>query len=251
VFDAAARPRPPPARQAARHLGHRCPGPRYPLRGSRNSASVHELRPARPLADSDPGRRCQRSEARATQFSYNPQGYLDTITDSLGRETRYQYDATGRVTKQIRPDGEVIQYAYDAAGNLTSVTPPGRPAHDFTYTPVDLQASYIPPDIGLAKHSTTYAYDKDRQLTRITRPDDKTLDFAYDNVGRLTQLAIPEGDISYAYDNATSNLKSITTTDGETLSYGYNGSLLTETTWSGQVTAVSSAPTTTTSASPS
>ena len=67
-------------------------------------------------------------------FAYNAQGYLQTVTDPLGRTVNYAYDAAGRVTTQTLPDGREILYGYDAGGNLTSLTPPGRSAHVFAYT---------------------------------------------------------------------------------------------------------------------
>ncbi|NIQ99729.1 MAG: hypothetical protein GTN78_05940, partial [Gemmatimonadales bacterium] len=62
--------------------------------------------------------------------------------------TSFVYDAAGRVIQETLPDQRMIGYAYDANGNLTALAPPGRPAHSFTYTPVDLQATYTPPDVG-------------------------------------------------------------------------------------------------------
>ena len=52
------------------------------------------------------------------------------------------------------PDGRQIRYSYDSAGNVTSITPPGRPAHAFTYTPVDLEEDYVPPDVGAGTNLT-------------------------------------------------------------------------------------------------
>jgi YD repeat-containing protein len=37
-------------------------------------------------------------DARTATFAYNPQGYLDTLTDPLGRTLSFTYDAAGRVT---------------------------------------------------------------------------------------------------------------------------------------------------------
>ncbi len=53
---------------------------------------------------------------------------------------------------------------------MASITPPTRPVHLFDYTPVDLEASYTPPDIGIGTVATTYTYNRDKQLTRVTRP---------------------------------------------------------------------------------
>jgi RHS repeat-associated protein len=175
-------------------------------------------------------------DERTATFSYDDAGFLDTITDPLGRAVTFDYDTAGRITTQTLPDGRVIQYGYDANGNLTAITPPGRPAHVFAYTPVDLQQAYTPPSVsGGGTNQTLYTYNAERQLEQITRPDGQMVSFEYDNAGRLSVLTLPSDQIGYAYDAATGQLQSITSTDGRTLSYGYNGTLRTQTTWAGEV----------------
>ncbi len=95
-------------------------------------------------------------DTRTSTFSYNADGYLQTVTDTLGRAVDFTYDAAGRVTIQTLPDGRAIQYTYDANGNLTSLTPPGQPAHVFTYTPVNLNDTYTPPDVGTGTDQIRY-----------------------------------------------------------------------------------------------
>ena len=51
-------------------------------------------------------------------------------------------DAAGRVNLQVLPDGREVSFNYDPNGNMTFLTPPGRPAHEFTYTPIDDQEYY-------------------------------------------------------------------------------------------------------------
>jgi septal ring factor EnvC (AmiA/AmiB activator) len=51
---------------------------------------------------------------------------------------------------------------------VASITPPSRPAHSFGYTPIDLEDTYTPPDLGIGNVATTYAYNADRQLTTIS-----------------------------------------------------------------------------------
>jgi YD repeat-containing protein len=146
-----------------------------------------------------------------------------------------EYDAAGRVTQQTLPDGRVIGYAYDANGNLTSIVPPGRPPHHFNYTPVNLESEYLPPSLQppVSGLQTTYSYNLDRQLTQILRPDGQIVDFAYDTAGRLGTVTLPSGEVrTYAYDAGTGNLASIAAPDA-TVSFTYDGSLLTSESWSG------------------
>ena len=112
--------------------------------------------------------------------------------------------------KQILPDLREIQYSYDTNGNITSITPPGRPAHTFTYTPVDLEDSYDPPAAGFTPKNTQYTYNRDRQLDLVTRSDGQTLDLVYDTAGRLANLIIPGGQLTYTYDATTGNLSGVT-----------------------------------------
>jgi RHS repeat-associated protein len=175
------------------------------------------------------------ADTRTTTLTYDPEGYLDTLTDALGRTVSFAYDGAGRVTSQTLPDGRVIDYAYDAKGNRAAITPSQRPPHAFAYTPVDLQSAYIPPDVGAGLNRTDYAYGLDREIELVTRPDSLLIDPEYDAAGRLNALTVPEGQFGYSYDPTTGQLTGITTPDGGTLSFTYAGSLLRSVAWGGAV----------------
>jgi YD repeat-containing protein len=161
---------------------------------------------------------------------------VDSITDALGRSVHFTYDLAGRVTTQTLPDGRTISYSYDANGNLTTLIPPGQPAHHFDYTSLDQEAAYTPPDLGAGDPATHYAYNLDRQLTQITRPDGQTVDLTYTTGGKLATLHIPQGDNLATYHPTTGQRSTLTAPDGGTLTYSYDGFLLTGTTWNGPVT---------------
>jgi RHS repeat-associated protein len=173
--------------------------------------------------------------ARTTTMAYNAQGFLDSLADPLSRSVSFGYDLAGRVTQQTLPDLRVIGYGYDANGNVTSITPPSRPAHDFAYTPVDLENTYTPPDISIGNVQTQYAYNLDKQITQVTRPDGLALGMTYDTGGRLGTLTLARGTVTFGYHPTTGNLQTITAPGGNTLTYSYDGSLLTGTTWAGPV----------------
>jgi RHS repeat-associated protein len=177
--------------------------------------------------------------ARTTTLAYSPQGYLATLTDPLGRSRSFGYDTAGRVTQQTLGDGKVILYAHDANGNTTSLTPPGRPAHTFGHTPVNLLSSYVAPDVGSGPPETRYAYNLDRQVSRVTRPDGQTIDLDYTgascNCGRLISVTQPRGTTSYTYHPSRGTLAAATSPEGTTLTYAYDGALLTSETCSGLI----------------
>nr|WP_186289551.1 RHS repeat-associated core domain-containing protein [Methylomonas koyamae] len=177
-------------------------------------------------------------DQRTLSYSYNPQGYLASVLDPIGRQVQFAYDQAGRVTTQTLPDGRQILYSYDANGNLTSLTPPGQPAHVFNYTAVDQTADYQPPLVNAGGNNTVYSYDKDKALTSVTRPDGLSVELNRDSAGRVSSLALQPANqtlASYAYDNVTGKLTTISAADAN-LGFSYNGALLTQTAWSGAVT---------------
>ncbi len=174
-------------------------------------------------------------DTRSFSLSYDSDGRVADITDPLSQITSVEYDSAGRIIKHMLPGNREIRYSYDLNGNLTSITPPGRPSHSFTYTLVNLEEQYIPPDVGVGANATTYSYNLDRQLTSITRPDGAMVEFTYDSEGRPETIALPRGMVSDTYNPDTGDLSAVTAPDGNILSFTYDGSLLTEATWQGLV----------------
>jgi RHS repeat-associated protein len=174
-------------------------------------------------------------DIRSVSLTYNPNGYLETITDPLGRTVSYQYDAAGRITQRTLPDGRIIQAAYDANGNITAITPPGRPTHGFSYTAVNLLSEYTPPDVLAGTDQTQYAYNVNRKLTRITRPDGESVYFGYDSAGRPSTTTLSRGQVGYAFNGTSGRLETITAPGGINLSYSHDGALLTGETWTGAI----------------
>ena len=93
------------------------------------------------------------------------------------------------------------------------------------------------PDTGTGiSNLTEYGYNLNRQLKSLTRPDGITINFDYDTSGRLFEIELPGGSaLNYVYDQNTGTLNNIITTDHGTLSFSYDGSLPTKTTWNGPV----------------
>lgn len=176
------------------------------------------------------------ADARYTLLSYNPQGYVSSVTDPAGRTESFAYDAAGRVIRQTMTDGRVVQFAYDANGNVASITPAGRPQHAFAYTPVDLEERYTPPMLsGVADPKTQYAYNLDKQLTSIARPDGQVVNLAYDTGGRLQGFVMPGRTINFEYNASTGQLARIAPNNGLEISLGYDGFLPVSETLSGPV----------------
>jgi len=72
--------------------------------------------------------------------------------------------------------------------------------------------------------STQYHYDRDRRLTYITLPSGQQITYQYQD-GKLSSITQPEGSTAYRYINGNQLVEIIQ--GNETLSYQYDGDLLT------------------------
>ncbi|MBI4954921.1 MAG: hypothetical protein HY908_23060, partial [Myxococcales bacterium] len=165
--------------------------------------------------------------------SYDGYGRLAAVTDPIFRTTGFARDALGRVTEEARPDGAVTTMAYDAGGNLLSLAPPAQPAHALGYTPVDLLATYTPP----ISDASAYTYDLDRKLTLWSAGATATpvVSYGYDAAGRLATTTDASGTVSRTYDPVTGKLASVAGPGNVTIALGYDGALLTDRVYSGDV----------------
>jgi len=187
---------------------------------------------------------------RTASYTYDAKSFLATATKPMQRVSRFEYDSVGRITRRILPaldsigaNNREILYSYDANGNLTSLTPPGKPIHSFIYSKLDFTEKYIPPILGMDTTETCYEYNKDKQISKVIRPDGGVIETIYDSVGcsacgspasRPKTILFDRGALNFKYSSFTGNLDSLIA-PAETLSYTYNGFLLTNITWSGEV----------------
>ncbi|MEW8000840.1 MAG: RHS repeat-associated core domain-containing protein [Candidatus Thiodiazotropha endolucinida] len=175
------------------------------------------------------------SDERRLSAEYGQNGYVSTLTDPIGRIFAFSYDSVGRITEQTLPDGRVIGYQYDEKGNLAAIVPPGRSAHQFVYTPIDLEASYSSPVVGDETNVTRYHYNLNKQLESVERPDGTSIYMDYDSSGRLNMTRLSRGTIQYGYNAQTGLIESIIDPDGGILNFTYDGPLFLSETWSGEI----------------
>ena len=187
-------------------------------------------------------------------------GYLAATQDPAGDVTTYdQRDPDGRVLDLQLPDFATqplsrVATTYDLNGNVASITVPPATSlpstHTFTSTPVDLPASYTPPQVStattgndpeLATLTTSYAYDPDRQLTTVDAPEGASyaaIMKAYDTFGRLSATYDPLSNVTATYAYAlnaggvsTDQIANVTTSDGVSLTNTFDGFLKRQTLW--------------------
>jgi len=166
------------------------------------------------------------TNTRQSTFSYDAQGFLESITDPENHTTTYDYDSVGRMTGINRPNGTSVGFTYDNNGNMTVLANPSTTNHGFGYNGVNLNSSYNTPLSG----SYSYVYDRDRRLVQVNFPSANQINNVYDKT-RLVQIQTPEGNIDLSYVCGT-KVGSITNST-DTITYAYDGSLVTFETLSG------------------
>src|SRR5690606_39742939 len=80
-----------------------------------------------------------------TEYDYDTDGNLTTLTDALDNETTFTYDTGGRVASKTTPDPDgtgpqaaaVTEYTYDAYGRLETVTHPDETTAEDAYDTAD------------------------------------------------------------------------------------------------------------------
>ncbi len=166
---------------------------------------------------------------RQMTWTYGPDGLVASVTNPIGEVTSFTRDANGRVTATKRPDLQDVLVSYDPAGNVRHVLPPGKPTHDFTFDSRELVTQYSPPDPASSGPTpTTYDYNLDKQLTDEDQPGPRNVHVTYDGAGRATEVSFPTGAVTTAYDTF-GRVASLAGPTGETLTFQYDGGLVTGT----------------------
>jgi RHS repeat-associated protein len=157
-----------------------------------------------------------------TQYAYDTEDNLLSITDANNHTTYFAYNARGWVTGTTFPSTLGESYTYDLVGNLKSKTDRKSNTIQYVYDALYRLSSKTYPD----STSVAYVYDLVGKVQQVNDPTG-TYGFAYDNMGRListtTNYTFVAGTYtnSYAYD-AASNRASLTAPDGSGTAYGYD-----------------------------
>lgn len=130
-------------------------------------------------------------------YTYDLNGNVKTITDSLGKVTTLTYDALDRVIQSKDPlNAQPTKFEYNAADQITKVTDPRGKITTYTYDGFGQLWKQVSPDTG----TTTFQYDAVGQLTQMTRSSGSATTYAYDGLGRLTSTTAGGQSMSYNYD---------------------------------------------------
>jgi YD repeat-containing protein len=121
---------------------------------------------------------------RATQYAYNLDKQLTTVTRPDGQTIQLGYEPTGgRLSTLTLPGAQVTTYAYDpTTGTLASVTAPGSTL-SYTYDGSLLKQTTW---AGTVAGSVSRNYDNNFRITSQSVNGGNTIAFGYDNDSLLT-----------------------------------------------------------------
>jgi RHS repeat-associated protein len=168
------------------------------------------------------------TETRQTTLTYYPNGFLESVTGTLVPNVSYSYDPIGRVTDIHYPESHSVGFTYDDNGNMSVLKTPSLIDHGFGYNFVNRVDSYQTPISG----SYSFDYNRERRLTQINFPSGQQIINIY-NKNQLDQIQTPEGNIDFTY--ACGNQVETISKGQETITYGYDASLVTSITLSGTI----------------
>ncbi|AWV05743.1 RHS repeat-associated core domain-containing protein [Marilutibacter maris] len=140
--------------------------------------------------------------ANPTDFTYDANGNLETVTDALSRVTQNDYDPLNRLIGTLQDVGGIeasTAFEYDALDNLTKVTDPKGLDTVYSYNGLGDLTQLDSPDTGV----TTYQYDAAGNRSSQTDARGETTGYGYDALNRLTSVSYSDSslDVAYAYDS--------------------------------------------------
>jgi len=168
-----------------------------------------------------------------SSFGYDGHGFLASNTDALSNSTSYVHDLAGRILSTEQASTKT-QFIYQT-GDLAALLIPSGSTHGFGYDGGGRNVLYTAPAVSSSTNaSTTYAYGVDDALEVITLPSGRKFERSIDSQGHLTNWKTPEATIAATYDTKTANIGTLTT-DGGSIAYTWDGSLLLSSSLTGTV----------------
>jgi RHS repeat-associated protein len=157
-----------------------------------------------------------------TQYSFEPFGKLQTITDRNGNQTSLNYDRSWNLYS-VSSEAGTFNLSYDAFGRLTGISDLLGRAVSYSYDANSNLVSFTDAAGGITK----YAYDASNRLTSITLPDGSTLmQNVYDSQNRVVSQANARGyATTLAYDTPAAGQTTITDPLGNKTVHTYDSSM--------------------------
>ncbi len=136
------------------------------------------------------------ANAAATNYTYDVQDHLASVTDAEGNATTYTYSDRDLLTQEVSPVSGTTVHTYDEHGELLTTTDARAIVTTRTVDELDRVKTI---DYSDGTPGTSYAYDVGTfgkgRLSSITRSG-QAVAYGYDRFGRLIQ----DGALGYGYD---------------------------------------------------
>ncbi|MBX3017158.1 MAG: hypothetical protein KF767_04665 [Bdellovibrionaceae bacterium] len=141
----------------------------------------------------------QGADGLLQNLSFNNQGFVESITNSLNQVTQFLYNANGNATSVLSADGTMTNYEYDPKGRVTSFEVAGKLKHLFSYDVMGSLKSYRAP-LSLGVFDTTHiVYDADGQLNSVHLPTGSQVSYTYFNSGLPWKMSGGSQSITTTY----------------------------------------------------
>jgi RHS repeat-associated protein len=199
------------------------------------------------------------SSGGSLQIAYNGAGFIQSVTDPVGRQTLYTY-AGDHLTQVQQADGRTTTYTYGTGHALVSISGSCCSQRSFTY---DAQGRLASTWVGQNEATVTFAYDNaggvtardalantsrfyfdhrglmvksenalghavhmnfddNYNLTQVTDPAGRSYRYAYDSQGNLTASTDPLGGTTrFTFASLWNRLSSVTDAKGNGTRYSY------------------------------
>ena len=140
-----------------------------------------------------------------TTYDYNGLTDDETVSDmgpnGITTEATYAYDARYRLVSLTNGNGETTRYTYDENDNITSKTDPLVAGHVTRYEYDALDKLTEVDESSRGGGLTEYVYDANRNLRFETDADNHKVENRYDDLNRLTDTFLADGQHwHYGYD---------------------------------------------------
>lgn len=188
------------------------------------------------LSRTDPDGLYIRPGGPTIEYQYDIAGNRTAVSTPSGT-TFYTFDEQNRLKTVTDPDNGTTSYQYDLAGNLVRTELPNNTLETRQYDDLNrligIHTKHIDPDTGEETIITGFDYTLNVSGHRvsITQANGRQVDYKYDDLFRLTEENINNGErvIHYSYDKVGNRLQRNDSENGVT-SYIYdaNDRLLTE-----------------------
>ncbi len=199
------------------------------------------------------------SSGRSLNIAYNGAGYIQSVTDPVGRQTVYSY-AGEHLTSVRQADGSTTMYAYADGHKLLNISGSCCSERAFTYDPqgrlaaawsgqteeavtfsydnaggvtvrdalnnasrffFDHRGLMVKTDNALG-HAVHLDFDENYSLARVTDPAGRSYRYDYDSRGNMISSTDPLGAITrFAFDGRWNRLSAITDAKGNGTRYNY------------------------------